>query len=306
LASPLEQSSLAGDWQHWDTVWRGMRQSGADAVLYTDGTPRTLLEFWQRAYFEDLWGLMGAPEAGARCLELGAGRGTTSMYLARRECDVTLVDLAPAGLELAVRNFEHCGLRPPRAVVADARETGLEGGEYDCVYNIGLLEHFADPVPVLREALRLLKPGGLLFMVIIPEGSPWRSAPIRLGLNPFATGLRLAAALGRRVRGQAFATTTTTGGADPTVEREMLRTSHSRPQYLAWMRELGQEAAECVPYNPYFSLYRTPVLERVVTVPLYRWHLRMIRGRARYPRLQVEMPIAACDLLMCRRGGRNT
>jgi SAM-dependent methyltransferase len=303
VAPPLEECSLAGDWQHWNDVWRSMRQSGTDAVLYTDGTPRTLLEFWQRAYFEDLWGLMGGRGDGARFLELGAGRGTTSMYLSRRQCDVTLVDLAPAGLELAVRNFEHCGLRPPRTVVADARDTGLEAGAYDCVYNIGLLEHFADPVPVLREALRLLKPRGLLFMVIIPEGSPWRSAPIRLAFNPVATGWRLAAALGRRIRSRAWVRgeKIAADGVPQPVDREMLRTAHSRQQYLAWMRELGQRAAECVPYNPYFSLYRTPVLERTVTVPLYRCHLRLTRGQSRYPRLQVKRPAAACDLLVCRK-----
>jgi ubiquinone/menaquinone biosynthesis C-methylase UbiE len=225
------------------------------------------------------------------------------MYLASRNCDVTLVDLAPAGLELAVRNFERCGFRQPRALVADARDTGLPSSEYDCVYNIGLLEHFADPVPVLREALRLLKPQALLFMVIIPEGSPWRAAPIRLACNPVGMALRLAAALARRMRRRVRALGDRKApGATPTqFDHDRLRTAHSRLQYAAWMRELGQEAAECVPYNPYFSLYRTPVLERLITVPLYRQHLRLVRGRSRYPRLQVKTPAAACDLLVCRK-----
>jgi SAM-dependent methyltransferase len=306
VAIPLQHSSAAGDWQQWDAVWRSMRQSGTDAVLYTDGTPRTLMEFWQRAYFEDLWGLMRGTAASARFLELGAGRGTTSMYLASRNCDVTLLDLAPAGLELAVLNFERRGLRRPFTRIADARETGLPSGAYDCIYSIGLLEHFSDPVPVLKEALRLLKPQGLLFMVIIPEGSPCRSAPIRLLINPLGTGLRLAAALGRRIdrRLPAFDGRPASRGMPATDGGEMLRTSHTRQQYVAWMRELGEDTAECVPYNPYFSLFRTPALERLVTVPLYRHHLRFWRGRSSYPRLRARTPAAACDLLVCRKSAR--
>jgi SAM-dependent methyltransferase len=305
VTRPGEDSGLAGDWQRWDAVWRAMRER-AGAVLYTDRAPRTLLEFWQRAYFEDLWGLMGGRAARSRFLELGAGRGTTAMYLASRNGDVTLVDLAAAGLELAVRNFADCGLPGPHVRVADARDTGLPSNEFDCVYNIGLLEHFSDPVPVLREALRLLEPGGLLFMVIVPEGSPWRSIPLRLAFNPVGTGLRLANAVRRRIRPRVSGVT----GALPSGDRlrntgggEMVRTSYSREQYVAWMRELGQTTAECVPYNPYFRLYRSPLLERLVTVPLYRAHLRLCRGRASYPRLQVKRPVAACDLLLCRKRG---
>jgi ubiquinone/menaquinone biosynthesis C-methylase UbiE len=94
-------------------------------------------------------------------------------------------------------------------VLADARATGLESDSYDCVYSLGLLEHFDDPTPVLAEMLRVLKPGGWLYALVVPERparvkwaayalfAPWRLAA--LALPPGAR--RLAKRLLRRERG---------------------------------------------------------------------------------------------------------
>ena len=57
----------------------------------------------------------------------------------------------------------------PQFVVADAVQTGLPSGEFDCIYSIGLLEHFDDPRPLLTETSRLLRPGGLAFHVVVPR-----------------------------------------------------------------------------------------------------------------------------------------
>jgi SAM-dependent methyltransferase len=215
------------------------------------------------------------------------------MYLASRHCDVTLVDLSSTALELAARNFELFALPPPRTHRGDAADSGLPSGAFDCVYNIGLLEHFHDPIPVLKEALRLLKPHGLLFMVIIPERSPWQSVPLRLIFNPGRMALRLTGALRRRIAGRR---------PPPSAAGErMVRISHSRAQYVRWMRELGQRDVQCVPYNPYVGVYRSRTLERLVSVPLYRHHLRRTRRTWTGPRLQTRASAALCDLLLCRK-----
>jgi SAM-dependent methyltransferase len=290
----------AGDWQRWDRIWRGIRETGNDATLYTRGRPRSLLEFWQRAYFEDLWASMGPRAAEAKCLELGSGRGTTSMYLAERCCDVTLVDRSPAALELAVQNFRSFGLRRPTILAADARSTGLPSEAYDCIYNIGLLEHFDDPLPVLTEALRLLKPRGLIFMVIVPAGPRWRLPLVRFALNPGVMAWRLVTAVGRGVAARVRPHQTVPLEGANGDDDDMVRTSHSREQYVRWMRELGHSDVTCVPYNPYFSIYRSRALERAITLPLYRWHLRLRRQAKGYPSLQTHAT-ASCDLLMGRK-----
>jgi SAM-dependent methyltransferase len=179
--------SPSPDFQLWDTAWLPDR-----IQKFTRGTPRNIHAFRHRCYFEDLWPLIERSGGRGRYLEIGAGRGTTSMYLASRGCDVTLLDYSPTGLEVARRNFAREGLPAPHTIVADARRTGLPEAAYDCVYSIGLFEHIDNPRPVLDEILRVLKPSGYLFTVVIPQlpasvaylayglFAPWRLMPLLL------------------------------------------------------------------------------------------------------------------------------
>jgi SAM-dependent methyltransferase len=186
--------------------------------------------------------------------------------------------------------------------IEDAANTKLPSGAYDCIYNIGLLEHFDDPTRLLNEALRLLAPGGLLFMVIVPEGSPWRSFPVRAVMNPAGTARRLSAAAARRVAARLGKDASL--GAGSTVAAaaaEMVRTRHDRQRYVEWMNALGAPRARCLPYNPYFSAYSSPALERWLTLPLYRLHLRLVSWLGRAPRLATAGAIASCDLLLFRK-----
>src|SRR5882724_7730717 len=91
-----------GDPHVWEEIWNELDTAGE--TVFTRESPKTLGSFVLRCYFEDLWSELGG-RAKLHCLELGAGRGTTSMYLATAGCGVTLVDLAPRGLALARRNF---------------------------------------------------------------------------------------------------------------------------------------------------------------------------------------------------------
>jgi SAM-dependent methyltransferase len=268
--------------------------------LFTRGKPRDMVQFWQRAYFEDLWEYMGAEAATARCLEIGSGRATTSMYLASRGCRVTLVDLAPRAFELAKANFAREGLPEPACLFTDARATGLPAASFDAVYSIGLLEHFEDPRPVLAEALRLLAPGGRLFMVIVPDVPRTRRLLAYTVLRPdnalsMAAGLVLPPKVKERVKGILGL-----GRPNPETARDFFRTEYTGKDYEAWMRELGAEGARCVPYNPYHWAYRSMLLTRGFQLPLYTAWRALKRG---WPRLQTWASTASCDLLFYRKPG---
>ena len=178
-----------GSWRQWDRIWKN--SIGTDEeCLYVRGRPRRRRQLVMQCYFDDLWSLCGPNPESMKFLELGAGRGTISMYITAKGADVSLVDMSSDGLELAKKHFQLSGLSVPRTMVADATATNLSGSQYDCIFNIGLLEHFIDPLPLLRESVRLLRPGGLLFQVIVPKVPVSRAWPIQFTLNPLMTSYR--------------------------------------------------------------------------------------------------------------------
>ncbi|OGQ81404.1 MAG: hypothetical protein A2289_05790 [Deltaproteobacteria bacterium RIFOXYA12_FULL_58_15] len=233
---------------------------------------------------------MGERAPMAKYLELGSGRGTTSMYLANRGCDVTLADLSGEALKQAEANFQREGLERPKTVVADARDSGLPPRTFDCIYNIGLLEHFEDPRPVLRETVRLLRPGGLGFMVIVPEIPNHRSWLPQLLFCPWRPFVDESRRWARRLLGRGQLQTAST----------ILRTSYQRQQYETWMREAGTAGdwCSCSPYNPYHRVYMSELLERWVLVPCYTAHHRL---HQRHPRMRTWNSVAQCDLLLYRK-----
>lgn len=276
----------------WDSSWSCLE--GRMAQLYTTGAPRTIHEFWQRCYFEDLWALMGPGAAKARYLELGAGRGTTSMYLASRGCDVTMLDLSAAGFKIAERNFLREGLALPGFVHADARDTKLPAASFDCVFSVGLLEHFETPNPVLLEAVRLLRPGGLQFAVIMPERPEnirWLTLAL---LRPWALWRQLMPETLKRQLRQVLR-------RPPAPAPPVLRTAYSRADYLRMVEGLEVEDAQCIPYNAYHSVYKSDWLEGALAIRLYRLHRALKKVYARHPLLTTTSGMASCDLLTFRK-----
>jgi len=290
--TPRKARSDEGSVEAWRHVWSSLTTE-EEECLYTPSEPQTLRQFWQRSYFEDLWRLMSVTASGARYCELGSGRGTTSTYLRSKQCDVTMVDLSEEAFRVAALNFDRLRFERPHMVCADVRCTGLASASFDCVFSIGLLEHFSDPKPVLKETLRLLRPGGLSFAVIVPSKSILRTAHVRV-LNPprliYNVGMEMSARLGQKLR-----------PVDATSS-DMTRTTYDCGQWAAWASELGACDVECCFYNPYPSIYRSPKLERLITLPLYRAHVRARERRHVTPTLMCREHVSMAQLLTFRSG----
>jgi 2-polyprenyl-6-hydroxyphenyl methylase/3-demethylubiquinone-9 3-methyltransferase len=93
-------------------------------------------------------------------VDLGCGAGFLTNALGLAGHSVTGVDLSQGSLEVA-RMGDTSQL--VTYLEADAAATPLPSHSFDAVCAMDLLEHVASPKQVIREAARLLKPGGLFF-----------------------------------------------------------------------------------------------------------------------------------------------
>ncbi len=102
-------------------------------------------------------------------VEVGAGSGRLLIRLGReRPYDLVAVDYARSALRTIAENFRRAGRRGA-LVQADARALPLPAGLASVVLSGGLLEHFRDPAEVVREQVRVLRPGGLFYTDVVPR-----------------------------------------------------------------------------------------------------------------------------------------
>jgi SAM-dependent methyltransferase/DNA-binding HxlR family transcriptional regulator len=95
--------------------------------------------------------------------DLGCGTGALTAELAPRVRKVVAVDRSAAMLRAARRRVE--ALPNVELHEADLAALPLEGGRCDAALLVLVLAYLEDPLPALREAVRILRPGGRLVVV---------------------------------------------------------------------------------------------------------------------------------------------
>ncbi len=236
-------SKEQGSYDGWNNVWGKQSEKEYLNPMYTEETPKTIFQFWQKGYANDLLEMIKDRSYKTFC-ELGSGRGTTSMYLSKNGyTDITMVDLAEEGFKVAEYSFQHYGLPLPKMKLANVEQTDFSANSFDCIYNIGLLEHFEDPSKTLKEAYRLLTQGGLIFMPIVPELPFSKAMSLRLKYNPISVvKYYVKAVLGKNKKQN---------------ETGILRTTYNKAYYEKITKELGYKNVKCLAYNPYWKVTET-------------------------------------------------
>jgi SAM-dependent methyltransferase len=117
------------------------------------------------------------PRVRGRVLDLGAGTCWATARLSRVPSveEVTAVDLAPSFLAgTGNRMLEICGAERAkiRLVASTFERVPRPDATYDTMFLIAAIHHALAPIKVLREAFRLLKPTGTLFVLETPA-LPW-------------------------------------------------------------------------------------------------------------------------------------
>jgi ubiquinone/menaquinone biosynthesis C-methylase UbiE len=250
------ESKTKGSFEGWNEVWSTQSEKELLNPMYTESSPNTIYQFWQKGYANDLLAMIKNKNFTSFC-ELGSGRGTTTMYLAKAGyTDLTMVDLAEQGFEVARYSFEKYKLPIPKMILEDVEKTSIPTNTFDCVYNIGLLEHFDDPKPTLAESYRLLNKGGLIYMPIVPTQPLYKSFFQRLLFNPLALAKLIVKSIIRPA----------------SKGNNINRTDYRRAFYSKICKEIGYKNIQCIPYNPYWKVNNDGPVENKFTLPIYQWY----------------------------------
>jgi SAM-dependent methyltransferase len=140
--------------KHWQDFWDVADRISLEDVYGNDG--RIVREI----------SALGSLE-GKKVLEVGAGSGRDAVYLATAGAEVWTLDYVSGSLELTISAAKKSGVQV-QPVAGDALAKPFAENSFDIVFHQGLLEHFRDPLPLLVEDLRVLKPGGHL-VVDVPQ-----------------------------------------------------------------------------------------------------------------------------------------
>ena len=109
----------------------------------------------------------------ARVLDLGCGGGHVTFNIAPLVREVVAYDLSPEMLEVVARAAEERGLVNVQTEKGMAESLPFEDGSFDVVVSRFSAHHWRDLDAGLREAARVLKPGGTIVIVdTISTGVP--------------------------------------------------------------------------------------------------------------------------------------
>ena len=137
--------------RHWDEYWKAAE--GTEEIYDNEG--RIL------RHVEAL-----LPLGGLRVLEVGAGTGRDGIALAGRGARVVSLDYSRPSLEMIRGGAAGDGAID--AVCGDAFALPFADDTFDLVFHQGLLEHFRNPLEMLAEHRRVLRPGGHI-LVDVPQ-----------------------------------------------------------------------------------------------------------------------------------------
>jgi len=102
---------------------------------------------------------------GKKILEVGCGVGIDLARFARGGARVTGIDLADKSIELAKKNFSYQSLSG-EIKKGNGEKLDFPENIFDCVYAHGVIQYTANDQALIKEMIRVLKPGGTAILMV--------------------------------------------------------------------------------------------------------------------------------------------
>jgi ubiquinone/menaquinone biosynthesis C-methylase UbiE len=152
------------DAPYWNGYWSD--KSSDDIVLKESA--ETWHELQWRINLQRWADIFQRFASGNRLLEYGCGSAKISQYMALRGYQCTMLDQSEAALSLARSSFKSLSLAGT-FVLGNIRQMDFGNNEFDIAYSGGVLQYFSDPYSAIKEVVRVIRPGGLFAVDIIPR-----------------------------------------------------------------------------------------------------------------------------------------
>ncbi len=135
------------------------RRFGESAALYAQsGVHATGTDFERMLHAAEL-------EGSERVLDLGTGTAHTALAFAPHVAEVVGLDLTQAMLDAGARLAQERGVENLRLQQGNAQDIPFGAASFDLVMARQCPHHFTDPGKAVREAARVLEPGGKLLIL---------------------------------------------------------------------------------------------------------------------------------------------
>lgn len=152
--------------------------SGPAAARFRMGAAESVVRFfrWRRAAMlrRRMHGVRGR-----RVLDIGCGRGDTLAWLQRWGADVHGTQVSATAAQVARDLIGH-----DRIFVGELADAAYPAASFDCVTLWHVLEHVEDPLSMLKEVRRILRPDGFVY-IEVPNAGGWAATRFRRHWLPY-------------------------------------------------------------------------------------------------------------------------
>jgi len=274
----IKSLQLYKDKEVYEKRWKAsINTSDYDVLSFKE--PKTQVQFFYQQFnlfiYNKLSRIYGNC-SGKKMLEIGCGRATASIFLGKKMgLNIHLMDFSDAALAVARKNLEKYKI-DAEIKQSDLFEMPYPVESFDIVISLGVMEHIERSLDAYREMYNLLKNGGVMFSMNVPE-HPENIQRIAVPINKVLKNIE-----------SVFVENESKPWLDKrTMSKtaDVYRSELSGEGFADIVRKAGFQAVEFVEINPLPTFNPLPKVIEIMVVKVYKivlWIRKYVLGH-KYP-----------------------